>query len=136
MNEEEIIKYTKNIINATYIKATNRNENGNITEQWLVNKNVIQGLLDLYNKEKEKNKKLNKYITDKVKTGKEIQTFINKGYVEQEYISKDKIREIIEELENEDLVIHDDIDSEDVIIAKYEQIAVLDFCKELLEERN
>ena len=40
----------------------------------------------------------------------------------------------VEELENEDLVIHDDRDSEDVIIAKYEQIAVLDFCEELLQE--
>ena len=45
-------------------------------------------------KEKEKNKKINKYIEDRAKIGKDIQTFINKDYVEQEYISKDKIKPI------------------------------------------
>ena len=54
MSEEEIIKYTKNIINATYIEATEQDEDGNIIEQGLVNQQVIQGLLDLYNKEKNK----------------------------------------------------------------------------------
>lgn len=56
LSKEEIIKYTKNIINATYIEATDTDENGNIIEQGLVNQQVIQGLLDLYQKEKEKNK--------------------------------------------------------------------------------
>ena len=50
---------------------------------------------------KEKNKELNKYIEDRAKIGKNIQTFINKDYVEQEYISKDKIKAKIEELEKE-----------------------------------
>ena len=47
-------------------------------------------------KKKRKNKELNKYIEDRAKIGKNIQTFINKDYVEQEYISKEKIREILE----------------------------------------
>ena len=45
-------------------------------------------------KKKRKNKELNKYIEDRAKIGKNIQTFINKDYVEQEYISKDKIKPI------------------------------------------
>ena len=50
---------------------------------------------------KDKNKELNKYIEDRAKIGKNIQTFINKDYVEQEYISKDKIKAKIEELDNQ-----------------------------------
>ena len=67
MSEEEIIKYTKNIINATYIEATEQDKDGNIIEQGLVNQQVIQGLLDLYNKEKEKNIKLQKRNDRQVK---------------------------------------------------------------------
>jgi len=48
---------------------------------------------------KEKNKELNKYIEDRAKIVKNIQTFINKDYVEQEYISKDKIKVKIEEID-------------------------------------
>lgn len=40
-----------------------------------------------------------------------------------------------EELKNKDLEIYD-TDSADVIIAKYEDRAILDFCNELLDERN
>lgn len=70
---------------------------------------LIQGELEAYKdrvnelkqeleKEKEKNKKINKYIEDRAKIGKDIQTFINKDYVEQEYISKDELKEIIKEI--------------------------------------
>ena len=55
---------------------------------------IVETLLTAYEKEKEKNKKINKYIEDRAKIGKDIQTFINKDYVEQEYISKDKIKEL------------------------------------------
>ena len=57
---------------------------------------AIDIVVTAYEKEKEKNKELNKYIEDRAKIGKNIQTFINKDYVEQEYISKEKIREILE----------------------------------------
>lgn len=56
MSEEEIIKYANNIVNATFIEATLQDKEGNIIEQGFVNKDVIQGLLDLYQKEKQKNK--------------------------------------------------------------------------------
>jgi hypothetical protein len=45
------------------------------------------------------------------------------------------VEETIEELKNEDLEIYD-TDSEDLIIAKYEQRAILDFLQELLERRK
>lgn len=48
-------------------------------------------------------------------------------------IDRFKIKEKIEELKNEDLEIYD-TDSEDLIIAKYEQRAILDFLEELLQE--
>lgn len=44
------------------------------------------------------------------------------------------VEEKIEKLKNEDLEIYD-TDSEDLIIAKYEQRAILDFLQELLEKR-
>ena len=57
MNEdkelEEVIKYIENIINATYITATLKDKDGDIIEEGLVNQQVIQDLLDLYNKEKQ-----------------------------------------------------------------------------------
>lgn len=58
MSEDEIIKYANNIINATFIEATLQDKDGDIIEQGFVNKDAIQGLLDLYQKEKEKNKEL------------------------------------------------------------------------------
>ena len=60
-------------------------------------KDRVNELKQEVEKEKEKNKKINKYIEDRVKIGKDIQTFINEDYVEQEYISKDKIKAKIEE---------------------------------------
>ena len=50
-------------------------------------------------------------------------------------IPKQKIRDKIEELEEEDLEIYD-TDSEDLVIAKYEERAVLDFAQELLNEEG
>ena len=50
-------------------------------------------------------------------------------------IPKQKIRDKIEELEEEDLEIYD-TDSEDLIIAKYEQRAVLDFAQQLLNDKE
>ena len=50
-----------------------------------------------------------------------------------DYIPKSKAKEKEKELDDEDLEIYD-TDSEDVIIAKYEDRAVLDFCNSILEE--
>lgn len=76
-------------------------------------KQAIQGLLDLYQKEKEKNEKLENELMEKELAIKEIQ--------EQYYVSKDKIRELLNKLE-----ISDDLEA---------QIA-LPYIRELLKERN
>lgn len=102
-NEDEIIKYANDIINATFIEATLQDKDGNIIEQGLVNKDVIKGLLDLYQKEKEKNASLQKEI-EKYKKVIDNRDFTWKQkyeetfeYVNKEFISKDKIREKIKE---------------------------------------
>lgn len=96
MNIEESIEYLK-------LKIKNDNLTiqgmfGDIYEEIQKDNTAIETLLTAYEKEKEKNKKINKYIEDRTKIDKDIQTFINKDYVEQEYISKDKVKAIIEEL--------------------------------------
>ena len=53
---------------------------------------ILLNLIEKQSKEIEELKEKNKYIEDRAKIGKNIQTFINKNYVEQEYISKDKIK--------------------------------------------
>ena len=87
MSEEEIIEKVR------FKLAIDRNE------KLFIDKKILQKLYEFYIEEKEKNKKLNKYIEDRARVGKDIQTFINKDYVNQEYISKDKIREKIKEYE-------------------------------------
>lgn len=52
---------------------------------------------------------------------------------ERELIPKSLVKEKIEELDDKDLEIYE-TDSEDVIISKYEDRAVLDFCNSLLED--
>ena len=89
--EEEIIDDLKSIIK--YI-----NENGSM---YCDNEDstAIQGLLDLYNKEKEKNKELEGMIKNRIKYTNELEKdlFENaSNYV----IPKSKLREKIEELEN------------------------------------
>ena len=133
MNIEESVEYLKNCLNDEYnFKNATRKKDKEAIETLLTayekekGENVklrlqdiplIEGELKAYKdrvnelkeeieKEKEKNKKTNKYIEDRAKIGKDIQTFINKDYVEQEYISKDKMKEIlgIEETDSEKIL--------------------------------
>ena len=55
--------------------------------------------------------------------------------IPEEVTLNSKIRDKIEELEEEDLEIYD-TDSEDLIVAKYEQRAVLDFAQQLLNDKE
>lgn len=82
MSEEEIIGKLKRIIKIAYSKEFATFE---LTYQYV---DAIQGLLDLYNKEKEKNKSI------------EAQRLRDMCYkTDGNYISKDKIKEKIEEYE-------------------------------------
>lgn len=120
MSEKEIIKHLKELL-CWHRKYTPDNVcifNNTDAE-------MLQSLLDLYNKEKEKNTSLQKEI-EKLKQemeerliGREEITKYEMGYeIENNYISKDKIKNKIKELEN-------------LYKNKYFHI---DYVKEILEE--
>lgn len=92
MSEEEIIKDLKN-----FIALAQKEENFIYYSEYKFDNELaerVQILLDLYNKEKEKNKKL----TDEYLIQRDL---INAEFLNENYISKDKIKEKIEELEKE-----------------------------------
>ncbi len=113
LSEEEIIKNIKEMIqwsdHSTY-------------------KMALQGLLDLYNKEKAKNKELLEnatvtYFNDeelKESVGNYLGVLLKKN-IEKDYISKDKIREQIKQIKSEEANI-------------YFKEHVVYFLQELLEE--
>lgn len=86
MSEEEIIKMLKDY-SATNPFQKNMFYVHNLHE-------AIQGILDLYNKEKEENKELHKEINQRVKLKLE-----NERIVDEDYIPKSKVREKIDFLE-------------------------------------
>lgn len=100
MNEDEIIKNLNDLLEHNYLEDVGylREEN-----DYVVYNNAIQGLLDLYKQEKEKNKELEEKLKMSI-------AMLTKGtYPETEkgandfdnyFISKDKIRAKIKELTN------------------------------------
>lgn len=85
----------------------------------------LQNLIEAYKELEEENEKKDDeliYITGQ-----------NFEELKELYIPVSLVKETIEELKNEDLEIYD-TDSEDLIIAKYEQRAILDFLQEILRE--
>lgn len=109
MNEEEIIKDLKN-----FIALAQKEENFIYYSEYKFDNELaerVQGLLDLYKKEKEKNnnlqydKKFYQGVIDELKeTNKELEEEIEnwkftKKYVQDNYIDKDKIRLLIKEYE-------------------------------------
>ena len=80
---------------------------------------------DAYKKEKQRNEELVEDLTT---------VYMNGIYDERDKWNI-KIKRKIEEINNEDLEIYN-TDSEDVKISKYEQRAILDFCKELLGDEK
>ena len=88
MSEEEIIK----IIQELKDGVERYGFDYTVEETVVINKNeydAIQGLLDLYNKEKEKNKLLIQ--------GKFREVADKSSYIKDVYVSKDKLKEIIYE---------------------------------------
>ena len=85
MNEDEIIEIVKNEITNTYAEGKAI---------------AFQSLLDLYQKEKEKNKKIvNDFENIKAQSymlGRTDENEAMKGVIQRHYISKDKIRELLE----------------------------------------
>lgn len=96
MSEDEIIKNLNDLLEHNYLEDVYylRQEN-----DYAVYNNSIKGLLALYKQEKEKNKKIKNATLCVVgrRTGKEA---TQKIYL-KEYINKNKIKEIIKQLEND-----------------------------------
>ena len=97
MSEEEIIG---NINWAIYVNKMTKSINGDNTH---ISVNVLQGLLDLYNKEKEKNKKLfeeyNKRVATIIKYEQEIKEIIDKIDAEDYYClneAEEDLRKLVE----------------------------------------
>lgn len=117
MSEDEIIKNLNDLLEHNYLEDVGylREEN-----DYVVYNNAIQGLLDLYNIEKEKNRQSKMRI---VQLEKEIDARIED--VNTYYINKDEIRAKIKELENL-------IETNSLYEECWNKIEVL---KELLERR-
>ena len=94
------------------------------------NKRLIGSLENLLTRYKQLEEKKERIIIEKAEALQEVRKYKAKV---KDSIPKSKIKEKIEELEKEDLEIYD-TDSEDVKIAKYEQRAMLNILKEILEE--
>ena len=111
MNEDEIIKNLNDLLEHNYLEDVGylREEN-----DYIIYNNAIQGLLDLYKKEKEKNEELS-IIKEEIKV-LQINGLMDEQYIVianwnlkntsykhllDDYISKDKIKEIIKQLEND-----------------------------------
>lgn len=98
MNEEEIIGTFEHWIEYEKANKDKINKADELIE-------IQQGLLDLYQQEKEKNKELTDFIEaiEELKQAKKPITDLvyEMNKFEDEFISKDKIRAKIKELENE-----------------------------------
>ena len=124
MNEEEIINKINEIIE--YSKLSTDIGFADQTDKI----NAIEGLLDLYEKEKEENKALyDKGYKEGYVKGVQPQIFDNWEKsnakmieIKSNYISKDKIEEKIEELYNRDWIFNDVRDR------------IIEVLQELLEE--
>lgn len=94
MSEEEVIKIIEELKEAVRYKTIINNEERG---EWKREYNALQGLLNLYEKEKEKNKELEGIKADYIRRMKASNEVLRK----QGYINKDKIKEKIEELEKD-----------------------------------
>lgn len=126
MSEEEIIKYLDSYKNW----QCDLREYQSCIECENKTKQAIQGLLDLYNKEKEKNKEL---IEGQIKTLEKILL----PQLLKKYVSKDKIKEKIEILEKCTTKIDKKVNLTDYMIIGETERAVgrfvnLDFIKKVL----
>lgn len=132
MSEEEIIEIVNEIKNHQ-IAVFDPKENIQITRNYFTEKQrqALQGLLDLYNKEKEKNKKLEIELEIKkyCKVDELTRDLIYYKNLAKEYqgncISKDKIRERIKELEKENEEKPD----------SYRQVIIIEL-ENILEEKD
>lgn len=142
MSEEEIIEELVNELKqADYLKTT----------YVAYDKEYIRKILELYQAEKEKNKDIKAIVRNDnpppiihfASSGLEYELiYIEKGKTAKDFISKDKIREKIEELEKEyekiikTKPLNDPYSLDDYDYSKYSTEGNIYLLKELLEERS
>lgn len=142
MSEEEIIRNVKRIIEYKVI-SNYINDNDS---------RAIQGLLDLYNKEKEKNKNIEDIFVADNLPKEQVAIIISKQYfseykeLKSNYISKDKIKNLIKSLEKQQEENRKELDkgikylSDNMVEAAKNKIAInmsiREYLEELLKERN
>lgn len=125
MSEEEVIKQIKDMIIAFDVQGYIR-EKGFIKEE-LKASNVLQEMLDLYNKQKEEIE----YYKDELEKESSIWTKIEKG---NDYISKDKVRDKIEEYRQLRKYIIKSSKDLELLINNIPDIERIDFCIGMLED--
>lgn len=135
MSEEELRQYLIDEIDLQK-EFLNQHEVGFIREDEEERLSALETALNLIEKHQKEIKKYKKFIEDKTKIGKDIQTFINKDYVEQEYISKDKIRD---KIKNSEILKHNYLANTETSAIVYKDIidivdAQINVLKELLGE--
>ena len=95
MNEEEIIKEAERIANLGCEDSPASIGIHNLIDLYQKEKEKYNDMINCCNELMKQNTKLSKYVEDRAKIGKDIQTYINKDFVNQEYISKDKIKSLL-----------------------------------------
>lgn len=97
MSEEEIIEKIKNTI-----QYDKEHRIVTIYDEKPLFRDYLQGLLDLYNKEKAKNKEIRqwKYVIDTYEDLDKLKELDLIKIKDKEYISKDKIKDKIKDLDN------------------------------------
>ena len=139
LSEEEIIKQTEIYINL----LVEERKYGTASIEQIRFQETIQGLLNLYNKEKEKNKELKEELDRQINTREIEENFIEKNCWAEfdekgnmkliNYISKDKIKRFIE-----DNTKYISFGEQDTYLQgqRDENDEIMDKLQELLEERN
>lgn len=123
MSEEEIIDTLTNPQKYDLIEIIRKFKREGIENFVITKSETLKGLLDLYNKEKEKNKELEKTILEFVNDRERI--------LKTPVISKDKIKDKVEYIR---FMVDDDNKSSEIV--KEVNLYLDLFLQELLEERN
>lgn len=110
MSEEKIISHIKHLI---YTLIEERKYNRVDIEQIKIQE-ALEGLLDLYQKEKEKNKKYQGIENGTTIIYKSKAKYVREDRIEKYYIDKNKIRELIREKAQTDTYNFKTIDIKDL----------------------
>ena len=101
MSEEEAIKILENKVEKSKKIEIRNNPMLDIVYEIITENRAIETILDLYNKEKEKNKKYQGIENGTTIIFKSKAKYVREDRIEKYYINKNKIREKIKDLKKE-----------------------------------